>query len=227
MSGETAGPFSSWAAVVVRAASAREAVDIDVPCGSCTACCRSSYFIHIRADETETLRAIPRPLLFPAPGMPPGDMVLGFDAEGRCPMLAENGCSIYGARPRTCRTYDCRVYAAAGLSPEAEGKTDIAARVERWRFEASTMDDRVRLAAVRAAAAFLSDRAEAFPDPRDRPRTVGDLALLAVQIHDLFVQRSADGGAAELVQPDPGAVREAVARITTHRSDTAAPGLPP
>jgi Fe-S-cluster containining protein len=30
-------------------------------------------------------------------------------------MLIDNRCSIYPHRPRTCGTYDCRVFPAAGL----------------------------------------------------------------------------------------------------------------
>ena len=44
---------------------------------------------------------------------------MGFDERGRCPMLTDAGCSIYAHRPRTCRTFDCRVFTAAGLSPES------------------------------------------------------------------------------------------------------------
>lgn len=78
-----------------------------VPCDGCTACCTSSQFVHIEPDERETLRRIPSELLFPAPRMPAGHVLLGYDEHGRCPMLSEQGCSIYEHRPRTCRTYDC------------------------------------------------------------------------------------------------------------------------
>ena len=30
------------------------------------------------------------------------------------------GCSIYDHRPRTCRTFDCRVFAAAGVAVDAD-----------------------------------------------------------------------------------------------------------
>src|SRR5688572_23451385 len=101
-----AGRFSEWLVEMQHAL--RGERDAAVPCDGCTACCTSSQFIHIEPDETETLAQIPRELLFPAPGSP-GHVVLGYDDHGRCPMLVDEKCSIYEHRPRTCRTYDCRV----------------------------------------------------------------------------------------------------------------------
>ena len=118
-----------------------------VPCGSCRACCTSSQFVHIAPDETDTLAHVPTALRFPAPGLPRGHVVLGYDEHGWCPMLVDDTCSIYEHRPRTCRTYDCRVFAATGVDP---GRTQpaIAERVASWRFD---VDDRRRWDAVRAA----------------------------------------------------------------------------
>src|SRR5690349_2465179 len=110
-----AGAFVAWLDTMQRAL--RGETDADVPCAGCTACCRSSQFVHIGPDETDTLAHIPRELLFPAPRQPEGNVVLGYDANGCCPMLTEAGCSIYEHRPRACRMYDCRVFAAAGVDP--------------------------------------------------------------------------------------------------------------
>ncbi len=66
----------------------------EVPCGSCTACCTSSQFVHIGPDETDTLARIPAALLFPAPRQPPGHVLLGYDERGHCPMLVDGRCSI-------------------------------------------------------------------------------------------------------------------------------------
>ncbi len=63
-------------------------------------------FVHIKPDETQTLRRIPRALLFPAPGLPKGHRVMGYDDRGYCPMLVDDKCSIYEDRPQACRTYD-------------------------------------------------------------------------------------------------------------------------
>jgi hypothetical protein len=130
-----AGRFSEWLRELDAALQGDD--DARVPCGTCRACCTSAQFVHIGPDETDTLAHVPRALCFPAPGLPVGHVVLGYDERGWCPMLGEHGCTIYEHRPRTCRTYDCRVFAAAGVTP-ADDQPDIAARVRRWRF---TVDD--------------------------------------------------------------------------------------
>ena len=60
-----------------------------MPCGTCTACCTSSQFVHIGPDEVDTLAHIPAELLFPAPRMPKGHVLLGYDERGHCPMLID------------------------------------------------------------------------------------------------------------------------------------------
>jgi len=130
--------------------------DTDVPCAGCTACCEASQFVHVAPDETDALAHIPRALLFPAPGAPAGHLVMGYDAHGRCPMLRADGCSIYEHRPRTCRTYDCRVFAATGVTPTGAGQTAIAARARRWRFAVRDANDRDCLAEMHSAAAAAS-----------------------------------------------------------------------
>ena len=127
-----AGEFGAWLGEL--AAALRGERDSDVACGECTACCRSGQFIHIDADEHDALAHISAELVFPAPGQPAGTVLMGYDQHGRCPMLSDQGCTIYEHRPRTCRTYDCRVFAAAGVYPDEPEKADIAARARRWQF---------------------------------------------------------------------------------------------
>ena len=105
-----AGEYAAWLGEFRQALRVR--TEMDVPCGECTACCRSSMFIHIRADETDALAHIPPQVLFPAPYQTNGNVLMGHDEHGNCPMLVDDRCSIYEHRPNTCRTYDCRVYAA-------------------------------------------------------------------------------------------------------------------
>jgi Fe-S-cluster containining protein len=136
-----AGRFSEWLDQL------QSGDGMAVPCGTCTACCTSSQFVHIERDERKTLARIPVALRFPAPGRPEGSVVLGYDEHGHCPMLVDGACSIYQHRPRTCRTYDCRVFAATGVEPDAT-QPAIAARVREWRFD---VDDRASWDAVRAA----------------------------------------------------------------------------
>src|SRR4051794_37734314 len=113
-----AGRFSPW--LTGMRGALRGEGGSDVPCGGCTACCRSSQFVHIGPDEVETLAHIPTELLFPAPRLPRGHLLLGYDERGHCPMLVDDKCSIYEHRPRTCRTYDCRVFPAAGVEIDDE-----------------------------------------------------------------------------------------------------------
>ena len=193
-------------------AALREERDSDVPCNGCTACCTSSQFVHIGPDETDTLAHIPAELLFPAPGRPRGHVVLGYDERGHCPMLIDAKCSIYEHRPQACRTYDCRVFPAAGLGPGA-AKVDISRRVGQWRFSYANEGDRIEHDAVRAAAAFLV----AHPDlVRDAGVAANEtqLAVLAVEIHDLFMEPDEETGRVTVVEPGPDALRAELMRRT-------------
>jgi Fe-S-cluster containining protein len=143
-----AGDFETWLDDV--RAAIRGERDAVVPCGECTACCTSAQFVHVEPDETDTLAHLPRELLFPAPGLPPGHLLMGYDERGHCPMFVDGRCSVYEHRPRTCRTYDCRVFAAADVEPD---KPAIAARVAEWRFSYPTPADSTAHAQVRAAGA--------------------------------------------------------------------------
>lgn len=190
-----AGDFSAWTGEILDAIRGERAAV--VPCGGCTACCRSSQFVHIGPDETGTLSRIPPELLFPAPGLPDGHVVLGYDERGHCPMLIDDRCSIYEHRPRTCRTYDCRVFPAAGLVPEGDAKVLIARQAQRWQFAYPAPADRRRHDAVRSAAMFLAEHADLVPGGA-AAASATRLAVLAVEIHDLFL-----GG-----DPDPSVVRD-------------------
>ena len=182
-----AGDFSVWIAEMLGAI--RGGRSSDVPCDGCTACCTSSQFIHISPEEVDTLAHIPAELLFPAPRMQRGHVLLGYDERGHCPMLVDDLCSIYEHRPTTCRTYDCRVFPAAGLAPDDDDKIDIAARARRWSFTHPTDADRSRHDAVRAAAVFLRAHSELMPSDIT---TQTQLAVLAVEAHGVFLDRADD-----------------------------------
>src|SRR5947209_5185789 len=121
-----AGALAPWLAGLRRAL--RGDGESAVPCGGCTACCTSSQFVHIGPEEHDTLAHVPAELLFPAPGLPAGHVVLGYDDAGRCPMLVDDRCSIYEHRPRACRVYDCRVFAATGVEVVDEDQRAIGRR---------------------------------------------------------------------------------------------------
>jgi hypothetical protein len=207
----SAGDFSAWLEATRR--SLEGAAEADVPCGPCTACCRSSQFVHIEPDERRALARIPSELLFPAPRLPAGHVLMGYDERGHCPMLVDDRCSIYEDRPRTCRTYDCRVFTAAGVAPDA-AQPDIAARVQRWRFEHPTGGDRLDHEAVRAAARFVQERGARIPG--GPPGSAVQVAVLAIRGHEAFV---ADGGGR--VEPDVDAVADALRAGSAARADPA------
>ena len=201
-----AGDFASWLSGAQRAI--RGETTADVPCGVCTACCTSSQFIHIRPEETATLARIPQALLFPAPRLPKGHVLMGYDQHGHCPMFVDGGCSIYEDRPTTCRTYDCRVFPAAGLQAD-DDKVLIAAQAVRWSFTYATDADRVTHDAVRAAAAFVDHHRDELSDT---PLAINatQLAVLAIELHDLFVH----------AEPEPHSVRVELTRRAAERNRT-------
>jgi len=192
-----AGEFSGWLSSLLDAV--RDGTSPDVPCDGCIACCSSSQFVHIGPDEADALAHIPAELLFAAPGAPEGYVLMGYDEQGRCPMLVDGACSIYEHRPRTCRTYDCRVFPATGLDPGA-GKERIGARANEWEFGYADKRARVEHEAVRAAAAYLERCRDDFP-PGAVPGVPTQLAVLACEAHDAFLGTD---------DPDPEAVRVAI-----------------
>lgn len=180
-----AGCFSSWLRRTRHAlANEKEAV---VPCGDCKACCISSYFIHIRPEETKTRSRIDKKLLFPAPGQPKGNMLLGYFENGYCPMMIDDRCSIYEDRPLTCRTYDCRIFTAAGIEAGDEDKALINQRALSWKFSYPTQRDRNQHSAVQAAAMFLRNHSDCFP-AGVVPNNPSQLAILAIKVYDVFLK---------------------------------------
>jgi Fe-S-cluster containining protein len=179
-----AGEFSQW--LRSTEASLRSGNGAaDVPCGSCRGCCRSSMFVHIRPEETQTIQRIPRKLLFPAPGLPKGHLLMGYNDKGECPMLIGNECSIYEDRPQTCRDYDCRVFAATGISVDAQTQPEIARRVQQWAFTYESESSREEHRNLKETAAFLEKNRDLFPQG-SLPGYPVQLAACAVEVNRLF-----------------------------------------
>jgi uncharacterized protein len=211
-----AGEFSSWLAHFQDAVRGRGASD--VPCDGCTACCTSAQFVHLEPDEQDTLEHIPHELLFPAPGLPEGHVLLGYDERGRCPMLRDGGCSIYEHRPRACRVYDCRVFAATGVEIDEAAKAGVAQRSRRWRFSFASPDAPVQHDAAHAAATYLEGHsAELTGDPR--PIGATHRALVAIELVDVFTGSDPATGASIVVEPRPGAVAAALDRRRDDHSE--------
>lgn len=146
------GSLADWV-VGMRAALAGTA-DADVPCDGCTACCTAAMFLEIDADEVDTLAHIPAELLIHAPELDDGQMLVGYDADGHCHLLVDGMCSIYEHRPRTCRTFDCRVFPATDIDADDE-RPFVALASRRWIFDPHDEVDLRELAALRAAAASI------------------------------------------------------------------------
>src|SRR5687768_10837403 len=178
-----AGDFSEW----LRAMRTALAGDggMDVACGDCVGCCTSSYYIKVRSKESRALAAIdPRHLEHEPTAA--GDRIMGYDSNGHCHLFVNGGCSIYADRPDTCRTYDCRVFAAAGIPAGGDDKSVINERVARWRFEYPSDTDRKEQDAVRAAANYLRQHPVRFPNGRV-PSRPSDIAVLAVKTYRVFL----------------------------------------
>lgn len=182
-----AGDFGAWLGAM--RAVLRGERDADVPCGSCVGCCVSAYRIPLRPGDVVALERVPAALLTLAVEDGRSRALMGFREDGRCPMLdGQDHCTIYADRPRTCRDYDCRVYAAAGLLPDG-GRPVIAARVRAWRFSFAAPGDLQIAAAVRRAAAFIHGHADLFPAPLRASASMA-AAVLALKSWELF----RDGG---------------------------------
>lgn len=174
-------------------------------------------FIHIRPEETRALERIPKGLQFPAPGLPKGHMVLGYDENGACPMLVDEKCSIYEDRPQTCRDYDCRVFAATGIDP-SEHAQPISDQIARFRFAFPDERDRNEYAGLKATAAFLVEHREAFP-PGTLPTNPAQLALLAIQVHQAVSELGPDAAHAGRLPDEAEIVKAVLAATTAQRTD--------
>lgn len=101
-------------------------------------------------------------------------------------MLKAGNCSIYEQRPQTCRDYDCRIFAAAGIEA-GRGKSVINQRVREWRFSYPTEQDRRAHNAVLAAASFIQKKKSSFPGERAPTASTG-IAVLAIKVYAVFLE---------------------------------------
>jgi len=119
--------------------------------------------------------------------MPEGDRIMGYREDGTCPMLdTGRRCTIYEHRPQTCRDYDCRIFAAAGIDAGGSDKHVINRRVRAWRFTYASEDERLTHEAVRTAASFVQERRSSFPGGR-APTAPTGIPVLAVKAYPVFL----------------------------------------
>jgi Fe-S-cluster containining protein len=176
-------------------------------------------FIHIRPEETLTIKRIPRALLFPAPGQPKGHVLMGYNDQGQCPMLVDSQCSIYEDRPQTCRDYDCRIFAATGVAVDEQSQPEIANRVKQWVFDYESEESREEHNIVKQAAGFLENNRDLFP-PGSLPGYPVQMAALAVRIYRVFSEMTAKR---RLDAPSDAAIAQAIL-IEMGRAQPAANG---
>lgn len=101
-------------------------------------------------------------------------------------MLNDSRCTIYGARPQTCRDYDCRIFAAAGIDAGGPEKFVINQRVREWQFSYPHENDRRAHEAVLAAATFIREKKSSFPGER-APTAPTGIAVLAIKVYEIFL----------------------------------------
>lgn len=193
----SAGNFPDWLNRFKR--SLKNGSGMNVNCDDCNACCRASQFIHIKPEETKSIARIDKKLLFPAPGLPKGNLVMGYNETGCCPMLKNGICSIYQDRPITCRTYDCRLFAAAGIWAGGKEKYLVNRQVRRWRFSYKNTLDREKHLAVISAANFLKRNKRIFPTGTISGNPI-HLAIMAVKCHTVFLRPDHLGTKPEIIQ---------------------------
>ena len=181
-----AGAFARWLEQYLHAQAQGEPVG-EVPCGDCNACFKASYFISIAEEERETIERIPRVHLTVSTRSQERQWALEQSCGGNCPMLVDETCSIYAHRPRACRRFDCRVFAAASITPGSGPRAAVNQQVWRWRFDYPGAADAARQTALLEAAAFLQRRADLI-DAEVAPKDTSELAKAAVFVHDIFLQ---------------------------------------
>jgi hypothetical protein len=79
-----------------------------VPCGTCSACCRSDFDINLETQDDPTLYQT-------QVGPKTGQLSLAKTPDGACVYLQNDKCSIYDRRPNVCRSFDCRPDVLCGL----------------------------------------------------------------------------------------------------------------
>jgi uncharacterized protein len=178
-----AGPFGAWLAQFV--ACLRGDGGTDVPCGTCVGCCVSGYPVPIRSsDALDDL--LPSEYVVPITRVSTNvSKMLVARADGTCPMLQPSGCSIYSRRPLTCRDYDCRVFAAAGIDAGGAERYVINQRVRAWRFTYETELEERQHEAIKNAARFIRENGAAFAGRA--PTAPSGIAVLSIKAFDVFL----------------------------------------
>lgn len=134
---------------------------VDVPCETCTACCREPQ-VQLLREEWER---------FPdAERGEAGERYLPRQEDGSCTRFVDGKCSIYADRPYACRIFDCRVANLLGiLLREDEAPRMREAQMQWAEFRRPTVDDEdlflaIRLSVVEKASRELTVAGKALVD---------------------------------------------------------------
>ena len=164
--------------------------DSDVPCNGCTACCTSSQFVHIGPDETDTLAHIPAELLFPAPRLPRGHVRARLRRARPLPDADRRRVLDLRAPPADVSDLRLpRLPRRRVSNPTTKTGTGRATRAPLAVHRADT--DRPRRRTTRCAPPPRTSASIAVTCREAHlPTTATQLAVLAVELHDLFVAAS-------------------------------------
>jgi hypothetical protein len=128
---------------------------------------------------------LPREYLVPITSV---SKMLVARTDGTCPMLQPSGCLIYARRPQTCRDYDCRVFAAAGIDAGGSERAVINERVRAWRFTYQNELEERTHEAVMATARFIRGNGAAFAGRA--PTAPSGIAVLSIKAFNVFLEHT-------------------------------------
>lgn len=103
---------------------------VEVPCGTCTACCKKGAIIlhPEHGDDPAKFQTTIRK--HPITGEPAH--FVNHKANGECIYLGDTGCTIHATAPHICTTFDCRrafLNAPRLMAKFGVGKDDLDRRV--------------------------------------------------------------------------------------------------
>ena len=168
-----------------------EGTTLSTPCGNCSACCSSGLEIFIDQSEVEVLALLPHDSLVPLEDRQAGNFMLRSRKDGRCPMLGSSGCTTYDRRPRTCRSFDCRIFTATGIEPPGGRTSKVAIRARNWTFDDSKSSEGTTRQALDATVKFLKAFEEVFIPYGIEPGTP-IVENVAADLMHLFLEPSSE-----------------------------------
>lgn len=127
-----------------------DALELPVPCGGCTRCCRGPYVIPLLDHEAPRFKhkekgddgrwVIPR--------------VRPENGQEHCVYLGQDGCEVHDSRPNVCKMFDCRTHMVCGI-----GDPNNREMVDQWAAEAwHDTDAVIIIGALRTAAKYAMDK---------------------------------------------------------------------